>query len=278
MMTRRQSTALDAVRGRVCRPARARDRAAGRRSCSTRARARRRRRRAPPSPDKAQYVIFSTSGNGDPINANVPGHVRRPEDRPQPRSRDGADAADARGPNLHGGGAVGHAAAERARPHVLLAPDDEHAGAPQGAGRAQADGRDRTAARCSRRCSPGSWRRASAPSRRSRSASARRRPSEGLSFGGAALPIIPALALKATLTNAAGPLTNLQPLRDQTLNQLYDLYKNGATPAQRAYIDSLVTSQQQVRSINQDLLDALTSITDNSAGVADRSPRSRSSR
>ena len=82
-------------------------------------------------------------------------------------------------------------------------------------------------------------------------------PAEGLSFGGAALPIIPALALKATLTNPPGPLTDLQPLRDQTLNQLYDLYKNGATPAQQAYIDSLVTSQQQVRNINQNLLDAL---------------------
>src|SRR5258706_15057383 len=51
-------------------------------------------------------------------------------------------------------------------------------------------------------------------------------PAEGLSYGGAALPIIPALALKATLTSTPGPLANLQPLRDQTLNQLYDLYKN----------------------------------------------------
>jgi hypothetical protein len=90
-------------------------------------------------------------------------------------------------------------------------------------------------------------------------------PSEGLSYGGAPLPIIPALALKATLTNAPGPLTNLQPLRDQTLSQLYDLYKNGASPAQQAYIDSLVTSQQQVRNINQTLLDALGSIKDNTA-------------
>src|ERR1700755_1552364 len=34
-------------------------------------------------------------------------------------------------------------------------------------------------------------------------------PSEGLTYGGQALPIIPALALKATLTNPAGPLTGL---------------------------------------------------------------------
>jgi hypothetical protein len=90
-------------------------------------------------------------------------------------------------------------------------------------------------------------------------------PSEALSFGGATQPIIPALALKATLTSTPGPLTNLQGLRDQTLGQLYDLYKRDASPAQKAYIDSLVTSQQQVRDINQSLLDALTSITDNSA-------------
>jgi hypothetical protein len=89
-------------------------------------------------------------------------------------------------------------------------------------------------------------------------------PSEALSYGGQALPIIPALALKATLTSAAGPLTNLQPLRDQTLGQLYDLYKNSATPAQRAYIDSMVTTQSQVRGIRQDLLAALGSIKDNS--------------
>ena len=90
-------------------------------------------------------------------------------------------------------------------------------------------------------------------------------PSEGLTYGGQALPIIPALALKATLTNPAGAMTNLQPLRDQTLNQLYDLYKNEATAAQKAYIDSMVISQQQVRNIRQDLLNQLASIKDNSA-------------
>ena len=46
---------------------------------------------------------------------------------------------------------------------------------------------------------------------------------------------------------------------------MYDLYKNNASPAQRNYVDSLVTSQQQVRSINQSLLSTLSSITDNSA-------------
>jgi hypothetical protein len=88
-------------------------------------------------------------------------------------------------------------------------------------------------------------------------------PSEGLSFAGQALPIIPPLALKATLTNPGGPLGNLQALRDQTLAQLDGVYRNKATAAQRAYLDSLVNSQSQVRNIRQDLLDRLDSITNN---------------
>jgi hypothetical protein len=92
-------------------------------------------------------------------------------------------------------------------------------------------------------------------------------PSEGLSFQGEPLPIIPPLALKATLSNPSGPLmslTTLQSMRDQTLSQIYDIYRGQATKAQTAYLDSLVTSQQQVRGIRQDLLDALSGIADNS--------------
>jgi hypothetical protein len=92
-------------------------------------------------------------------------------------------------------------------------------------------------------------------------------PSEGLKFGGQALPIIPPLALKATLTNPSGPLeglTTLQAIRDQTLAQLSDLYASGATKAQKAYLDALILSQQELRNIRQDLLGALGTITDNS--------------
>jgi hypothetical protein len=90
-------------------------------------------------------------------------------------------------------------------------------------------------------------------------------PSEALRYGGAALPVIPPLALKATLSNPEGPLRALQGLRDQTLGSLYDLYKTDATPAQKRYLDSLMTSQEQARNIQQDLLSALASIKDNSA-------------
>jgi hypothetical protein len=92
-------------------------------------------------------------------------------------------------------------------------------------------------------------------------------PSEALSYEGQALPIIPPLALKDTLTNPAGPLaglTNLQVLRDQTLAKIDDIYRSTATKAQKSYLDALITSQSQVRSINQDLLSALGNIKDNS--------------
>jgi hypothetical protein len=49
------------------------------------------------------------------------------------------------------------------------------------------------------------------------------------------------------------------------MSQLYDLYKNQASPAQRAYIDSMVTSQSQVRNINPTFLHNLASIKDDSA-------------
>ena len=85
-----------------------------------------------------------------------------------------------------------------------------------------------------------------------------------MSFAGQALPIIPPLALKATLTSPTGPLANLQMLRDQTLTQLGDLYRNGANAGQKAYLDALVNSQTEVRNIRQDLLSSLSSIKDNS--------------
>lgn len=90
-----------------------------------------------------------------------------------------------------------------------------------------------------------------------------RTPAEGLTYGGAAQPVIPPLALKATLTSPEGPLKALQPLRDATLNGLYDLYKKDASTAQKRFIDSLVISQQRLRDVHQDLLSALASIKDN---------------
>jgi hypothetical protein len=89
-------------------------------------------------------------------------------------------------------------------------------------------------------------------------------PSEAFKYNGAAIPIIPPVALKDTLTSPAGPLANLQALRDQTMNSIYAMYKTSATPQEQAFIDQTVNTQAQVRSLNQTLLNNLSMIKDNS--------------
>jgi hypothetical protein len=213
---------------------------------------------------KAQYIIMSTSGSGDPINANVPGTYE------DPNIVHSADMAMAATPLTLRGKNTTAAAPWATLPQAVLdrtvfwhlmtntpihpkEPDVLKLMGMTYAGEMLPSLLAKHLAPClntiqTQPISIGAT-----------------TPAEGLSFGGAAQPIIPALALKATLTTPAGPLANLQGLRDQTLSSIYDLYKNNASPAQKAYIDSLVTSQTQVRSINQSLLSTLSSITDNTA-------------
>jgi hypothetical protein len=213
---------------------------------------------------KAQYIVFNTSGSGDPINANVPGayenpmitHSADPSMAPTPLTIQGrAHTAAAPWSTLP------QSVLDRTVFWHLMTNTPVHPKEPQvlqlmGATKYS----EMLPSLLAQQLAPclGTIQ----PQPISVGAL---NPSEALSYAGAALPVVPALALKATLTNPAGPLTALQPLRDQTLNQLYELYKNGATRAQQRYVDSLVTSQQQVRNIEQSLLDTLTSIKDNTA-------------
>jgi hypothetical protein len=91
-------------------------------------------------------------------------------------------------------------------------------------------------------------------------------PSEALTYGGGALPIIPPLALKATLLKPSTPLGNLQTLRAQTLDQFTNgLDAMGASQAQKSFLDAYYTSEQSLAGIKQQLLSALDSIADNTA-------------
>ena len=215
---------------------------------------------------KAQYVIFQTSGSGDPINANAPGTY---EDSKIVHSSDPTMAPT----NLTLGGQTYQAAAPWATlPASVLARTQFwhimtdtpiHPKEPQVLelmGASQNVGNEMFPSLLAKAIAP-----CLGTIQQQPICIGATSPSEALSFGGAVQPIVPPTALKATLANPTGPLTQLQPLRDQTLNSLYALYKSGASPAQQQYIDSLVTSQQQVRNIKQNLLDALSSIKDNSA-------------
>ncbi len=213
---------------------------------------------------KAQYFIFNTLGSGDPINANVPGLYD------DPKIVHSADATMAPTPLKLRGQTFTAAAPWASLPQAVLDRTTFwHLMTNTPVHPKEPDVLRLMGATYGGEMLPSLLAKAMAPCLGTIQSQpltlGATSPAEGLSFNGAALPIVPALALKATLTNPAGPLANLQALRDKTLGQLYDLYKTGATPAQRAYIDSLVSSQTEVRSINQSLLDALTSIKDNSA-------------
>ncbi len=213
---------------------------------------------------KAQFVIFSTSGQGDPINAGAPGtyldanivHSTDPALAPKSIML-GGKAWSAAGPWA----TLPQAVLDRTSFFHLATTTPVHPKEPD-----VLKLMDSTTANemlpsiAAKHLAPCLGTIQAQPISLGASS-----PSEGLTYGGHALPRIPPLALKATLTSPAGALTDLQKLRDQTLDKLYDVYKNEATQAQRDYIDSLITSQTQVRSIRQDLLDRLASIADNDA-------------
>ncbi|MGH9885747.1 MAG: DUF1501 domain-containing protein [bacterium] len=215
------------------------------------------------NPSKAQFIIMNTSGNGDPINANVPGTYD------DPNITHSADPLMAPTQLTLGGVATKAAAPWAALPQTVLdrttfwhimtntpvhpkEPDVLKLMGMTYAG-------EMLPSLLAKQLAPCLGTVQAQPITLGASS-----PSEGLSYAGQALPIIPPLALKATLTSPVGPLSNLKAMRDQTLSQLDDLYRGSASPAQKAYLDSLIASQDQVRNIRQDLLNSLTSIKDNS--------------
>jgi hypothetical protein len=216
------------------------------------------------APGKAQFVVLSTSANGDPINASAPGTYEDPAIVHSP------DPAMAPAPLVLGGKTYTAATPWTTLPAAVLSRTVFfHLMTNTPVHPKEPEVLELMGATPAGEMLPSLLAKALAPCLGTIQTQpiciGAATPSEALSYSGTTLPIVPPLALKATLANPAGPLSQLQPLRDQTMNQLYDLYKNGASPAQRQYVDSMVTSQGQVRNLSQDLLAALGDIQDNTA-------------
>jgi hypothetical protein len=212
---------------------------------------------------KAQFLILNTSGNGDPINANVPGTY---DDAGITHS---ADPTMARTPLTLAGKPTTAALPWSTLPQsVLDRTAFWHIMTNTPVHPKEPDVLKLMGTTAAGEMLPSLWAKQLAPCLGTVQAQpitlGASSPSEGLSYAGQALPIIPPLALKATLTTPTGPLANLQGLRDQTLTQLDSLYRGGATAGQKAYLDALISSQHEIRNINQDLLSSLSSIKDNS--------------
>ena len=220
-------------------------------------------------PNRAQYVILQTSGNGDPINANAPGTYADPK---IVHSLDPTMAATA----MTIGGqqtmaalpwsTLPQAVLDRTSFWHIMTNTPVHPREPDVLSLLNTTkANEMLPSLLSKQLATPLGTIQQQPITLGASS-----PSEGLRFAGQALPIIPPLALKATLTNPGGALANLAQLqhdRDQTLSQLDDIYRETATKAQKTYLDALITSQTQVRSIQQNLLGALDSIKDNSVSA-----------
>jgi hypothetical protein len=225
---------------------------------------------------KAQYIVLATSGSGDPLNANAPGtyaksgpiatvaHNLDPSMVETALSLSGtATSAALPWATTAAGGVFSQQVLDRMTVWHLMTNTPVHPQEPNVLSlMGETAPKEMLPSLLARQLAPCLGTIQNQPMTLGATS-----PSEGLSFGGQALPIIPPLALKATLANPSGVLaeiTSLQALRDDTLSKIGDIYRRTATKSQKAYLDSVITSQSQIRSINQDLLNALGSIADNS--------------
>src|SRR6185436_12225119 len=81
-----------------------------------------------------------------------------------------------------------------------------------------------------------------------------------LTIDGRDLPNVAPTGLRDLLARPNTPLLRLQATRDQALDEIYTVLKDRGTKAQKLYLDSLVTSRKQARSLGSDLVDMLAGI------------------
>lgn len=87
---------------------------------------------------------------------------------------------------------------------------------------------------------------------------------ELITVGGRPQPILSPSALASLLASPSGPLGQIQAIRDADLDRLNDWYRQNGNSAQRAFVDRYALSQKQARSISETLLGSLAAIKDNS--------------
>lgn len=75
-----------------------------------------------------------------------------------------------------------------------------------------------------------------------------------ITYNGAVMPTLSPPSLQKVLQAPAGPLLNLQKIRDTHLDQLNALFKEQGTTAQRQTLDRYALSQTEARTLSQDLL------------------------
>jgi uncharacterized protein (DUF1501 family) len=86
---------------------------------------------------------------------------------------------------------------------------------------------------------------------------------ELLSSAGRILGNVAPLSVRQALGGVDGPLKDLTALRDESVDRIYALYREHGTPSQRTLLDAWARSRDEVRSISTELVDRLEQIDGN---------------
>ena len=220
--------------------------------------------RAQACPPAAQFVLWSSSGSGDPVNANVPGMYQIADIAHPP------DPLMAATPLSLAGRSTVAAAPWAALPQALLDracffhhgtytvvhPDLAKVMSLQGF----VSHHEMLVSLISQQLAA-----CLGTVQKEPIALGPRSASEALTTGGRPQPILSPSTLSTLLASPTGPLGQIQKIRDADLDSLNAWYKQNGNAAQRSFIDRYALSQQEARNISESLLGTLAGIKDNSA-------------
>lgn len=86
---------------------------------------------------------------------------------------------------------------------------------------------------------------------------------EVITFGGRVLPSLTPIGLRDVFVSPKGALTTLQAVRDADLDRIHAVLKDSGNAVQRSYLDRMARSKSELRNISDSLLSTLAGITAN---------------
>lgn len=199
----------------------------------------------------AQYVIFNTSGNGDPVNANVPGtygvsgtsSISAPIHPPTFTTTPWTPAA-------LGGAAYNRTVFFHHGTYTVVHPDEGHVLHLMNTAPAAEMFPSMLAAQL-------------APQLGTIQTQPVALGAETISYQNRPQPNLSPVALADILGAETGPIGQLQGLRDTYLDRMNAVVRSQGNKAQQAFIDRYALSQRQAREISQGLIQSLSTITGN---------------
>jgi len=212
-------------------------------------------------------LILSVSDRGDPVNANVPGTYAQ-DDASLSQIYHSADPAMAATPLSFSGGGNWHAAKPWAQlpqnildrtlffHHATYTPVHGEMARVQRMMDAT-EKNDMLVSLIARELAP------RLGSVQSDPVSLGARGGELLSSAGRILGNVAPLSVRQALGGVEGPLAGLQDLRDESIDAIYNLYRERGTPSQRTLLDAWARSRDDVRTISTELIAQLDAIDGN---------------